>query len=128
MKKYLLILSLSTLVLACSSDQQPNMFVKGEVKGLKKGTLYLQKEVDSLWVSVDSIQLDGSGIYELADYQESPEIYNLTLDNNNEKRILFFGDQGEISINTKLDKFMLNAEISGQKNQQLLLAVIEGPV
>ena len=74
MKKYLLILSLSWLVLACSKKQQSNMFVKGEVKGLKKGTLYLQKQVDTLLVSVDSIQLDGTGIYELSDYQESPEI------------------------------------------------------
>jgi len=120
MKKYLLILSLSWLVLACSKEQQPNMFVKGEVKGLKKGTLYLQKQVDTLLVSVDSIQLDGTGIYELSDYQESPEIYYLNLDKDQEKRILFFGDQGEITINTKLDKFVLSADISGLKNQELL--------
>lgn len=96
------------------------MFVKGEVKGLKKGTLYLQKQVDTLLVSVDSIQLDGTGIYELSDYQESPEIYYLNLDKDQEKRILFFGDQGEITINTKLDKFVLSADISGLKNQELL--------
>ncbi len=120
MKKYLLILSLSWLILACSNEQQPNMFVKGEVKGLKKGTLYLQKQVDTLLVSVDSIQLDGTGIYELSDYQESPEIYYLNLDKDKEKRILFFGDQGEITINTKLDKFILSAEITGLNNQKLL--------
>ncbi len=120
MKKYLFILSFCLSVISCSKEQQPNMFVKGEVKGLKKGTLYLQKQIDTLLVSVDSIQLDGSGVYELSDYQESPEIYYLNLDNDSEKRILFFGDQGEILINTKLDKFMLSAEITGHKNQQLL--------
>lgn len=118
--KNLVILSLSLLVLSCSTEKQPNMFVKGEVKGLKKGTLYLQKQVDTLLVSIDSIQLDGSGIYELSDYLESPEIYYLNLDNNNEKRVSFFGDQGEIIINTKLDKFILSAQIKGLRNQELL--------
>ena len=88
MKKLLLSLSLGMLIFSCAKEQQPNMFVKGEVKGLKKGTLYLQKQVDTLLVTVDSIQLDGTGIYSLSDYQESPEIYYLNLDKDSEKRIL----------------------------------------
>jgi hypothetical protein len=98
------------------------MLVTGEIKGLKKGTLYLQKMNDSIAVAVDSIVLDGINTFSLSDELESPEIYYLTLNNDPEKKILFFGDVGTIDIKTKLDKFTFGAVVTGLKNHQLLIS------
>ena len=105
---------------SCSNEKKGSMLVTGEIKGLKKGTLYLQKMKDTLLVSVDSMNLDGVEAFSLSDEIESPEIYYLTLDNRKDKQIAFFGDKGTIQIQTKLDKFIVKATIEGQRNQQLL--------
>ena len=60
MKKIITLLVLSVLITACSSKKEGNMIVQGQIKGLKKGTLYLQKMKDTLLVSVDSLDLLGS--------------------------------------------------------------------
>ena len=120
MKHIILGCSIVLFFMSCSSDKKSNMFVSGEIKGLKKGTLYLHKQVDTVFVAVDSVSLDGTSVFSLSDKLESPEIYYLSLGNNQEKKIMFFGDVGEITINTKLDKFIVNADVKGQKNQQLL--------
>ncbi len=97
------------------------MIVQGQIKGLKKGTLYLQKMKDTLLVSVDSINLLGSDKFTLTDNVTSPVLYYLTFDGNTtDKRILFFGEQGVITINDNVDKFGYTPEISGSKNQELL--------
>ena len=76
------------------------MIVTGQIKGLKKGKLYLQKMKDTLLVTVDSIALIGTESFELKDFVDSPVLYYLTFDANNaEKSILFFGEKGTITIN-----------------------------
>jgi len=114
-------LLLALLILAsCANDSKGSMLVTGTVKGLKKGTLYLQKMNDTILVSVDSLVLDGVENFSLSDELESPEIYYLTLGNDKEKQIPFFGDKGTITINTKLDKFKFGATVEGLKNHELL--------
>ncbi|MBT8385402.1 MAG: thiol:disulfide interchange protein, partial [Bacteroidia bacterium] len=56
----------------------------------------------------------------LSDKIESAELYFLSLDKIPGKQLSFFGEQGTITINTKLDKFVLGATINGLTNQQLL--------
>lgn len=97
------------------------MTVKGTIEGLKKGTLYLQKIEDTLLVSVDSISLSGIDTYELKAEIESPEIFYLTLNKvNAPERILFFGESGVVTINSRFDRFNSSHKISGGKNQELL--------
>ena len=70
------------------------MIVQGQIKGLKKGTLYLQKMKDTLLVSVDSVALLGKDTFTLTDNVDSPVLYYLTFDGNTtDKRILFFGEK-----------------------------------
>ena len=109
------------LILACSKEKkQGNMIVQGQIKGLKKGTLYLQKLKDTLVVSVDSISLLGKDQFLLSDNVDSPEMYYLTFDGNtSEKRIMFFGEQGTITINDDVKRFGLNTKIQGSKNQKV---------
>jgi len=120
MKKVIVVLVISMLVFACSDKKENTMFVQGEVKNLKKGTLYLQKMKDTLAVTVDSIALEGINTFTLSDEVESPELYFLSLNKSPSKQITFFGEKGTITINTKLDKFQFGATINGLTNQQLL--------
>jgi len=97
------------------------MIVTGKINGLKKGKLYLQKMQDSVLISVDSISLLGKEDFILTDNIEDPVMYYLTFDaNTTEKRILFFGEEGAITINDDLEKFAISPEISGSKNQKIL--------
>jgi len=120
MKILKVFIALIFLMLSCNKQEQSTMMVKGEIKDLKKGTLFLQKMRDTLLVTVDSIRLDGVNTFTLRDEIESPELYFLSLDKIPGKQLSFFGEQGTITIKTKLDKFVLGATINGLTNQQLL--------
>lgn len=121
MKKILSILILAIVLYSCSSKKEGNMIVQGQIKGLKKGKLYLQKMVDTVLVSVDSIALLGEDTFTLTDNVDSPILYYLTFDGNTtDKRILFFAEQGVITINDNVEKFGFNPKISGSKNQEVL--------
>ncbi|RPD98188.1 DUF4369 domain-containing protein [Aureibaculum marinum] len=119
MKKIISIALVGLLAYACGKDSENTMIVQGKIKDLKKGTLYLQKQQDSVFVVVDSITLDGTDTYTLKDEVESPEVYYLSLDKSPSKEIAFFGEKGTITINTKLDKFNYAAEINGLSNHKL---------
>ncbi|CAM1366078.1 conserved hypothetical protein [Tenacibaculum sediminilitoris] len=97
------------------------MIVKGQIKGLKKGTLYLQKMKDTLLVPVDSIALLGDDKFILTDNVDSPIMYYLTFDGNTkDKHLMFFGEKGEITINDNIEEFGFNPEIKGSKNQEIM--------
>lgn len=121
MKLYFQLLFVGILLVSCSPEQEKNMFVNGEIQGLKKGKLYLQKMKDTLLISVDSITLLGDSKFELSDRIESPVLYYLTFDGNTtDKRILFFGEEGTISISDKVEEFGINPTITGSMNQEKL--------
>ncbi len=119
--KKIIAICLLIIVAACSSEKEGNMKVQGQIKGLKKGTLYLQKMKDSILVSVDSVALLGKDTFLLTDTLEDPVMYYLTFDGNTtDKRILFFGEKGVITINDQIEKFGIAPKISGSKNQEVL--------
>lgn len=120
--KYIYITFISLILLvSCSSEKENQMIVKGTIEGLKKGTLYLQKIQDTLLVSVDSIDLDGKNTFELKTIIESPEIYYLSINNADfNEKIYFFGEKGNFTINTRLDRFSTAFKIAGGKNQEYL--------
>ena len=60
MKKTSLI-SIALFIICCNSDQN-QMIVSGKVDGLRKGTIYLQKELDSTIVSLDSVKINGNSV------------------------------------------------------------------
>ncbi len=119
MKKILIFVFGIVLIYSCTKESENTMYVKGNIKGLKKGTLYLQKQMDSLIISVDSIHVNGTDEFLLRDVVLSPEMYFLTLGSGN-KRIAFFGEKDTINISSRLDKFEFKAKITGSKNQELL--------
>lgn len=119
MKKITLLFLTAIAIIACSSEEKNTMYVKGSIKGLKKGTFYLQKQKDSLIVSVDSVSVNGDSEFMMTDVIESPEMYYLTLGVSS-KKIPFFGEKDTITISSQLDKFENKAVIKGSENQDLL--------
>ena len=124
MKKLALLLVILVSVYACS-EKESNLIVNGEIKGLKKGTLYLQKIEDTSLVNVDSVMVNGDPKFSMEARIESPQIMYLYLekvDNNRyDDRIDFFADEGQVTINTKLEKFETSADIKGSVNQEKLV-------
>lgn len=122
MKKALIIMS-TVLIMGCNSSKD-NMSVFGNVDGLMKGTLFLQAQKDSIVVNLDSIYLKGDGNFKLSTYINEPDIFYLYLDKQDGDSlndiITFFGNEGDIQINTRLSTFDSSFEISGSENSNLL--------
>lgn len=123
MKKVSFLFLLFISIVACSKKES-NLIIQGNIEGLKKGTLYLQKIDDTVLVNVDSIEITGNPNFILEDYISSPQIMYLTLDKvdneNYDERIEFFAEEGEVTINTTLKNFQVDAEVTGSKNQEKL--------
>lgn len=119
MKKIISILSVITLLSACK--EKKSFTLSGHVDGLKKGTLYLQKMKDTLIVNLDSIQINGDANYHLTTNLKEPRLLFLYLDkidgDKNDDIIDFFAEPGEMTLNTSLDNFELDAKITGSENQ-----------
>ncbi|WP_223033854.1 DUF4369 domain-containing protein [Hanstruepera marina] len=118
----LITIIIALLIVSCSSEKQYDLTVKGQVKGLKKGTLYLQKVKDSTLISVDSLIVNGDPTFELHSDLETPEVFYLHLNktNSDDKKIAFFADKGITEINTTLKDFVFDADIKGSKQQEKL--------
>ncbi|MBD0825417.1 DUF4369 domain-containing protein [Aestuariibaculum marinum] len=114
-----LILALS--IISCGKEQH-DLTVKTNIKGLKKGTVYLKKIQDTALVTVDSIVVNGNSELELHSTIESPEMFFLYLNKNTaeNERISFFADKGITEINTTVKNFAVDAKIKGSEQQKVL--------
>lgn len=124
MKKLVFVISILLLITSCSKNEQNQLMVNGNIKGLKKGTLYLQHIPDTVLVTVDSLEINGDGNFSFTTDLESPEIFYLYLnkrDNNDiNDRITFFAEPGIITINTDWNTFDTTAKIMGSKSNERL--------
>ncbi len=119
--KKLSILLILLLAFSCGKTEH-DLTVKGTVKGLKKGTIYLQKISDTTLLAVDSVSIKGDSNFELHSALDTPEMFYLYLDKNDdtENRLSFFADKGVTEINTTLKNFIYDAKINGSKHQEVL--------
>ncbi|GGX10173.1 hypothetical protein GCM10007384_09870 [Aquimarina muelleri] len=108
----------------CSSPKKGNVIITGNIKGLKKGTVYLQRIQDTMLVSIDSVKIEGDSEFVLTSEIQEPEIHYLYLDKDDGKqyndRIDFFAEPGEIRITTSVLDFERDVKIKGGKNQEKL--------
>ena len=121
--KYTIIMLFSVfLLVSCAKEEsKTNLHITGNVKGLQKGTLYIQKIVDSSLVIIDTITISGDSKF-VSDLKiESPEMYYLFLDrgvtNSIDNSLAFFAEPGNMNIDTSLDLFYADVKITGSKNQ-----------
>ena len=118
MKKLLLIYFL--LILTSCENSENNMTVKVNVENFKKGNIYLQKISDSTLINIDSIFVKKNEPIIFKSKIDSPELFYLNLDVSNiDNRIEFFGEKGEININTSLEKFNSNFEVIGSSSDSV---------
>ncbi|NAY93262.1 DUF4369 domain-containing protein [Muricauda sp. JGD-17] len=117
MRQILFVMILVIIVFSCEKNTEHTMTVSGNIKGLKKGTLFLQQFKDSSLVDLDSLILKGTGEFSFSHEIEEPDVFYLYLekeDNNDiNDRIVFFGEPGEMTINTTWNAFDKDPEVFG---------------
>jgi hypothetical protein len=124
MKKTILAFVAVSLLASCSDkESKTNLHITGNIKGLKKGTLYIQRVVDTTLVALDTILIDGKSTFESDLDLKSPEMLYLFLDrgvsNSMDNNLLFFAEPGKMNIETSIDGYLSGAKITGSKNHDL---------
>jgi len=121
-KAVLILIFLIICIGSCTKKEVQNFSVSGTIKGLKKGTLYLQKIEDTLLVTIDSLVVDGNPDFEFSTTLSEPEVLYLYLDkvdnSQYDDRIFFFAEPEAImTLSTTLENFESFAAITGSQNQ-----------
>lgn len=124
MRKSILALFSIILLIGCSEKKSSKNFVlTGNIKGLKNGTLYIQRVKDTTLVAIDTIKISGDSHFTSEFDLQSPEMLYLFLDrgvtNSLDNNIPFFAEKGKMNIETSLDFFTADVKITGSKNQEL---------
>lgn len=96
------------------------MNVNINIKNFKKGHVYLQKVTDSAIVNIDSIFVKNEKPIIFEYDIDSPELFYVNLDISKlDNRIEFFGEKGNITIDTSLEKFNSDFKINGSYNDSI---------
>lgn len=124
MKQFLSIFSILILLVSCQ-NKNDNLTINGNIDGLKKGVVYLQRIGDSSLVNVDSIQISGSSAFTFNTYIEEPQLMFIELERNDgdnyAELINFFAEPGEISLKTSLKNYGMDLEVESEfENQKKL--------
>ncbi|GAA4030253.1 DUF4369 domain-containing protein [Flavobacterium cheonhonense] len=124
MQKILLTLFALVVLVSCAEKKSDKNFVlNGHIKGLKSGTIYIQRIKDTVLVPIDTIKIDGDAHFVSEFNLDSPEMLYLFLDrgvtNSLDNNIPFFAEKGVMTLETSLDFFTADAKITGSKNQAL---------
>ena len=123
MKRYINYL-LVLIFFNCTNELGKNLTISGNIKGLRKGKLYLQKYInDTTLINIDSLKIEGVEDFEFSDSLSEAQFYFLTLKKDETdttlQKIPFFAEKGKIKINTRLNTFISSAKVDGSENQIL---------
>ena len=118
--KYVFILFIAAILLTCS-NQEKNFNLSGSIKGLKKGTVYLEVFNDSNFIKVDSFKVYNSPDFKLNCNLEYPNLLRLRLNKNKKVQYTsdFFSTNGETFLNTSLKNFNKDIVITGSEQTKL---------
>ena len=120
MKKLLFLFIVIVSIISCKKENEMN--IEATITGLKKGTVYLQKIKDSSLINLDSVVVNGQETFNLNTIVENPELFYIYVDKVDGKdfndRVTFFGEKGNIKLNTHLDKINYKVNINGSKNHE----------
>jgi hypothetical protein len=117
------LLSIVLLGSCTEKKSDKNLIITGNIEGFKKGTIYIQKIIDTTLVPLDTIKVNGDSHFTSELNIDSPEMYYLFIDrgvtNSMDNNVPFFAEKGKINIETSLDFFTSDCKITGSKNQEL---------
>lgn len=120
--RYSIFIFLLMIAFGCNPKSE-GLELSGNIKGLKKGTLYLQKLQDTTLLDLDSLIMDGKSDFRFNVPLKEPEILYLHLHLKDgslaDDRISFFAEKGKIDIQTTLKRFGSDARISGSENDSI---------
>lgn len=124
MKSILFIFSALVLLASCKEESPNGLIIKGDIKGLRVGSILLQKLQDSALVTLDSVAMDGTSTFTLSTALEEPQLLYLYLDVKDgttyDDRLAFFAEDTIMNITSTLKNFENDAIITGSKNNDLL--------
>ena len=115
------LLLVTLFVVSCTRQETANLQLTGNISGLKKGTLYIQKIIDSTLTTIDTIRINGDAHFSSELNIDAPEMYYLHIDRGTTKslddKLSFFAEPGTINIESSLEHFLSDAVVTGSKNQ-----------
>ncbi len=122
MKKISILIIVIFSIFSCTKENE--MRVHTTIKGLQKGTVYLQKIKDTVLVTLDSLVIDGKDeTFTLTTNIETPELFYVYIDKLDgikyNDRISFFGEKGDITLKTHLNKVNAKVIITGSKSNDV---------
>lgn len=125
----ILALLIFTIMLSSCQKNNDNLFISGDIDGLKKGKIYLQKIGDSSLVTMDSVEISGHSQFIFETYIEEPQLLFIELERNNgdnyAELINFFAEPGDISLKTSLKNYGVDLEIESEFENQIKLEEFE---
>lgn len=106
-------------IMSCSSSD--NFTLQGNIKGLKKGTVYLLRAQDTTFVTLDSVLIDGNPNFILSSNLSEPEVLFVKLDKRNgeDNYVEFFASEGTSTLISTLKNFVYDAKVTGSEQQKL---------
>lgn len=116
------IICLLVLLSVSCEKKQPNLILSGTIKDLKKGTLYLERFQDTTFQIIDSAIFQGGNSFKFELELPEAEVLFLRLNKSKDENnaLAIFADKGAIEVNSTLKNFVLDAHISGSKQQAIL--------
>ncbi|HZW63178.1 MAG TPA: DUF4369 domain-containing protein [Flavobacteriaceae bacterium] len=119
--KNTLIFTLALCMLSCTTEKN-NVFINGNIKGLKKGTVYLLQAKDSVFKTLDSVVVNGKSNFTLSCSLDEPEVLFIKLNKNDNDTAMvdFFASEGTTTLTSTLKNFIYDADIQGSAQQNLL--------
>lgn len=120
MKKFIYFITVAIFCISCTEKNKGNFNIQGKIIGLQKGTIYLEKiDIDTIQV-IDSIYINGKETFSFSNNIKDGDLFALSINQSDTKKILFFSEPGNINIETTLNNFIAKAKITGSKQQDLL--------
>lgn len=107
------------MIVSCNNSN--DFFITGNISGLKKGTLYLERVEDTTLVILDSMEVNGDPEFAFEARIKEPQVLYINLKKKDasdyDDRILFFAEPGEMTLTSSLKNFERQAAITGSANQ-----------
>jgi hypothetical protein len=115
---------IGTILMIVSCNNSNDFFLTGNISGLKKGTIYLERVEDTALVILDSMEVNGDPEFAFEAQIKEPQVLYIKLKKKDgsdyDDRILFFAEPGEMTLTSSLKNFERQAAITGSENQLIL--------